>query len=253
MTDAPPPLIAGNWKMNALRGDGLALARDLAVRVRGAGALRCEVLLCPPATLLAEVGAVLKKSPVRLGAQDCHAAPGGAHTGDISAEMLADAGCSHVILGHSERRQGHGESNVEVRAKVQAAHRAGLVAIVCVGETAAQRGAGRTLDAVGRQLRSSVPDGARAEDTVIAYEPVWAIGSGRTPKRAEVAEVHGHIRAALDRRLGAAAVGLRVLYGGSVTAASARALLGVRHVDGALVGGASLEAGGFWRIIESSL
>ena len=250
MTNAPRPLIAGNWKMNALSADGLALARDLAARAQGAGALGCEVLLCPPATLLAEVGAALKESPVKLGAQDCHAAPGGAHTGDISAEMLADAGCSHVILGHSERRGQHGESDDEVRAKVRAAHRAGLVAIVCVGETAAERGAGRTLEVVARQLAGSLPDGAGAENTVIAYEPVWAIGSGRTPSGSEVAEVHGQIRMALERRFETAA-GFRLLYGGSVMPANAEALLRVANVDGALVGGASLDAGGFWRIVQS--
>ena len=251
MTDPPRPLVAGNWKMNALRADGLALVRDLVARVAGAGTLSCDVLVCPPATMLSEIGTALKDSAVLLGAQNCHAAAGGAHTGDISAEMLADAGCAYVIVGHSERRTEHGESDSGVRAKAEAAHRAGLTAIVCIGETDAQRNAGETLGVVTRQLAGSLPEGARPSNTVIAYEPVWAIGSGRTPTGEEVAELHAHVRAALGRRLGAAAAGLRILYGGSVTAANAVELLRAENVDGALGGGASLEAEDFWRIIQS--
>lgn len=250
MTDAPRPLVAGNWKMNALRAEGLALARDLAARVSAAAELACEVLVCPPATMLAEIGAALKDSVILLGAQDCHASAGGAHTGDISAEMLADAGCAFVIVGHSERRTNHGETDVAVRAKAEAAHRAGLAAIICIGETDAERDAGETLEVVTRQLAGSLPEGVSAGNTVIAYEPVWAIGSGRTPTREEVAEVHAHIRAALGRGLGTAAAGLRILYGGSVNPANAAELLSVENVDGALVGTASLEAEDFWRIIQ---
>ncbi len=253
MTDRPRPLVAGNWKMNQMRAQGVALALDLAARARAAGTLRCEVLVCPPATLLGDVGAALAEGPVLLGAQDCHAEPSGAHTGDLSAEMLADAGCRYVIVGHSERRADHGESDALVRAKAEAAHRAGLTAIVCVGESGAEREAGRALEVVGRQLAGSLPEGAGADDTVVAYEPVWAVDSGRTPTPAEIAEVHGHIRATLAERLGAAAAQrLRILYGGSVNAANAGELLAAADVDGALVGGASLRAEDFWGIVEST-
>ena len=253
MTDAPRPLVVGNWKMNPRRVEGLALARDLAARVGSASELACEVLVCPPATLLSEVGAVLKGSLVRLGAQDCHASAGGAHTGDISAGMLAELGCGYVIVGHSERRTDHGETDAVVRAKAAAAHRAGLIAIVCIGETERERDAGETLGIVARQLADSLPEGADADNTVIAYEPVWAIGSGRTPTGEEIAEIHAHTLAKLAQRLGAAAAGFRLLYGGSVTPANAAELLSLKNVDGALVGGASLEAEDFWRIIQSSV
>ncbi len=244
MTHTPRPLVAGNWKMNALRGDAVALARALLARLGEGDAPRCEVLLCPPATALVEVAAALKGSGLVLGAQDCHAEASGAHTGDLSAEMLADCGCRYVIVGHSERRHGHGEGDAEVCAKAAAAHRAGLSAIVCVGESEAQRRAGAALEVVAGQLEGSLPEGAGAADTVLAYEPLWAIGSGRTPSAAEVALVHAHLR----ERLGA---GVRILYGGSVTPANARELLAVENVDGALVGGASLEPEDFRRIIES--
>ncbi|MGE0747821.1 MAG: triose-phosphate isomerase, partial [Rhodospirillales bacterium] len=180
----PRQLIAGNWKMNGFRADGTALARTVAARATAAGRLGCDILVCPPATLLTEVGAAIAGSPVALGAQDCHAAAHGAHTGDIGAPMLADAGCRYVIVGHSERRANHGEDDAAVQAKAKAVHAAGLVAVVCIGETLAQRDAGATIDVVGRQLSGSVPDGARPADTVIAYEPVWAIGTGRTPTEA---------------------------------------------------------------------
>jgi triosephosphate isomerase len=199
-------LIAGNWKMNGLREEGLTLAREVAHRAvaasRAAGRhLACDLLVCPPATLLFLLAEELTGSPVLLGAQDCHAKEKGAHTGDISAPMLKDAGCRFVILGHSERRTDHGETDALIRAKAEAARRAGLVPIICVGETEAERDAGKTLEVVGRQIAGSVPDGLGAETLVIAYEPVWAIGTGRTPTTADVAEVHAHIRKRLAERV----------------------------------------------------
>ena len=186
-----------------------------------------------------------------VGGQDCHPKPLGAHTGDISAAMLADAGASHVILGHSERRADHGEADALVRQKAEAAWAAGLVAVICVGETEAQRDAGTTLAVVGSQVAGSVPDGATAANTVIAYEPVWAIGTGRTPTLAEIAEVHGFLRAELTRRFGAEAAGMRLLYGGSVKPSNAVEIFAVPHVDGALVGGASLKAADFGAIVAA--
>jgi triosephosphate isomerase len=241
--------------MNMLHEDGLTLARELAHRAIAASRppaehLACELLICPPATLLAILGEAIAGSSIRLGGQDCHAAAKGAHTGEISAEMLKDAGCSHVIVGHSERRSDHGESDVVVRAKAQAARRAGLVAIVCVGESEAERIAGKALDVVARQLAGSIPPGLGAADLVVAYEPVWAIGTGRTPTLQDVGEMHGHIRRRLvDSIADAAAV--RILYGGSVKPSNAGELLAVADVDGALVGGASLVAGDFWAIARS--
>jgi len=243
-------LIAGNWKMNGLRSDGLALASDLAQRVQRDGR-GCDLLVCPPATLLLAVAEALAGSSIAVGGQDCHAEPFGAHTGDISAPMLKDAGCSHVILGHSERRTDHHESDALIRAKVNAAREAGLIAILCVGETAPQRDAGRTLEVVSRQLAGSLPDGMKAAQLVIAYEPVWAIGTGRTPTAADIAAVHGHIRAQLQRRV-ADAASVRLLYGGSVKPENARELLHVADVDGALVGGASLKAADFWAIARAA-
>ena len=244
------PLAAGNWKMNGLRAQGLDLARDLASRA-AAAAPACEVVLCPPATLLTEIGAPVDGTPIRLGAQDCHADPGGAHTGDVSAEMLADAGCAYVIVGHSERRADHGEPDARVRAKAAAVHRAGLVAIVCLGESQAERDAGQALAVVEHQLAGSLPDGSRADNTVIAYEPVWAIGSGRTPSEREVEEVHRHLRARLTAHLGGEGGTVRILYGGSVNAENAAGLMAIEDVDGALVGGASLDAETFWPIVEA--
>ena len=229
--------------MNGLRARGLDLARDLAARA-AAAAPGCEVLLCPPATLLAEIGAAIDGTPLRLGAQDCHADAGGAHTGDVSAEMLADAGCATVIVGHSERRADHGETDAQVRAKTAAVHRAGLSAIVCVGESAAERDAGQAFAVVEGQARGSLPQGATAANTVLAYEPVWAIGTGRTPSAADVAAVHAHLRTVTGGDL-------RVLYGGSVKAGNAAELMSVEGVDGALVGGASLDAESFWAIVTA--
>jgi triosephosphate isomerase len=216
------------------------IARRAAERASGGP----ELLVCPPATLIGLVAEALVGSPVALGAQDCHADDAGAHTGDVSAPMLADLGCRYAIVGHSERRADHGESSATVRAKAAAAQRAGLTAIVCVGETWAEREADRTVAAVASQLAESVPEGAAAGNLVIAYEPVWAIGSGRTPTAGQVAEVHALIRRELAERAGNAAE-VRILYGGSVKPANARELLAVPNVDGALVGGASLKAGDF--------
>ncbi|HXQ50969.1 MAG TPA: triose-phosphate isomerase [Stellaceae bacterium] len=242
-------LCAGNWKMNGLRRDAVALASALAVRAK-AEPVACDLLVCPPATALAWVADALAGSGIVLGGQDCHAAEKGAHTGDVSAAMLKDAGCGVVILGHSERRAGHGESDAEVRAKCEAAGRAGLGVILCIGETLAERDAGRTLAVVSRQLEFSLPDGFGAPDLAIAYEPVWAIGTGRTPTVAQVEEVHTHIRATLAARLGDAG-SVRVLYGGSVKPDNAGALMAAANVDGALVGGASLVAADFWAIARA--
>jgi triosephosphate isomerase len=246
---ARQPLIAGNWKMNGFRADGIALARAVSA---GAGGLSCGFVVCPPATLLTSVAEALAGSGVGLGGQDCHANSKGAHTGDISAAMLADAGCSHVIVGHSERRTDHGEGDAAVNAKAQAAQAAGLTAIVCVGESGADRDAGRTLDVVGGQVAGSLPAGATAANTVLAYEPVWAIGTGRTPTPVQIQEVHGHIRTVVAGCLGqAAADAMRILYGGSVKPDNAAEILGLGDVDGALVGGASLAAGDFLAIGKS--
>jgi triosephosphate isomerase len=213
----------------------------------------CEMLLCPPATLLSRMADIAARSALMIGGQDCHAKAAGAHTGDISAQMLKDAGATHVILGHSERRADHGETDSAVRAKTVAAQAAGLTAIVCVGETDAQRDAGETLAVIGAQLDGSLPPSLTSapDGLVIAYEPVWAIGTGRTPTVEEVGEVHSFIRDALVKRYGEAANGLRLLYGGSVKAANAAAIFAVPHVNGALVGGASLKASDFGPIIAA--
>lgn len=240
-------LIAGNWKMNGRRDGATALAGDLVNRAKAAKDLRCDLLVCPPAPLLLPVGAALVGSPVALGGQDCHADKDGAHTGDVSAAMLADAGCRYVIVGHSERRTDHGETDATVKSKAAAAHGAGLIAVVCVGETLAQRDGGETLAVVERQILGSLPDGATPDNTVVAYEPVWAIGTGRTPTPEDVAAVHGHLRRVLGGKV-QGADRLRLLYGGSVKPDNARTLLAVPDVDGALVGGASLKAADFWEI-----
>ncbi|HYD64691.1 triose-phosphate isomerase [Azospirillum sp.] len=243
-------LIAGNWKMNGLKADGLALASDLAGRVKGAGAVPFDMLVCPPFPLLFPVGDAVKGSGVALGAQDCHAKQKGAHTGDVSPVMLKDAGCAYVILGHSERRADHGESDAVVNAKTVAAHKEGLIAIVCVGETEAQRDAGTQTDVVGSQLAGSLPEGTTAENTVVAYEPVWAIGTGKTATPDDVAAMHAFIRGELAKRFPDADK-MRVLYGGSVKPSNAAELMATENVDGALVGGASLVADDFWAIATS--
>ncbi|MBV9632128.1 MAG: triose-phosphate isomerase [Xanthobacteraceae bacterium] len=237
------PLVAGNWKMNGLAASISELDRIIA----GGRALtnKLELLVCPPATLVPAFAARARDSGVRIGGQDCHWEDSGAFTGDISAPMLADAGARAVIVGHSERRLGHQESDEQVRSKAQAAWRAGLTAIVCIGETEFERHAGATLSRLERQLGESVPDGAKADNLVIAYEPVWAIGTGRTPTPADVAEVHGFIRKRLHIRFGSEGHAVRILYGGSVKPSNCAEILTVDNVGGALVGGASLKAEDF--------
>jgi len=239
------PLVAGNWKMNGLRSSAAEFTRI----VEGAQKLTAvDLMICPPATLLVLLAAAAKGTSVLIGAQDCHAEPSGPFTGDLSAEMLKDAGASAVIVGHSERRSYHKETDADVRAKALAARRAGLCAIVCVGETRAEREDGRALAVVGTQLDGSVPDGATVENLVVAYEPVWAIGSGLTPTPTDVADMHAFIRQRLGSRLGEEGQGIRILYGGSVKPSNAKELLHVANVDGALVGGASLKADEFLAI-----
>jgi triosephosphate isomerase len=239
------PLVAGNWKMNGLQ-DSL---RELSAIIEGARELRgIDLMVCPPATLLLTFAEAARNSPLSIGAQDCHSEPKGAFTGDLSAEMLKDAGATAVIVGHSERRIHHQETDAQVRAKAVAARRAGLLAIVCVGETKAERQGGAAEEVVRRQIDGSVPDGATAETVVIAYEPVWAIGTGLTPKPAEVAQMHGFVRARLAARFSLQSERMRILYGGSANPSNARELMSAADVDGALVGGASLWAGDFLAI-----
>ena len=237
------PLIAGNWKMNGVR----ASLAELGQMAAGVGDVwrRADLLICPPATLVMSAAVVALGTRIVIGAQDCHPKASGAHTGDISAEMLADLGATAVIVGHSERRTDHGETDALVRQKAEAALRAGLIAIVCVGETQAERDTGKALDVVGRQLAGSLPDGVTAASLVVAYEPVWAIGTGRTPTVADVLEVHGFIRNQLKQRFNGEGAAVRILYGGSVKPSNAAELLSVPDVNGALVGGASLKAADF--------
>ncbi len=242
------PLVAGNWKMNGSR-DSLAEIEGVKA---GLGEDNVDVAICPPATIISRASVMASASRMMIGGQDCHPKASGAHTGDIAAEMLADAGAQLVIVGHSERRADHGETDATVRAKAEAARRAGLTAIICVGETLAQRQAGETLAVVGTQLAGSVPDGATAANTVIAYEPVWAIGTGLTPSTADIAEVHTHIRDALTERLGETGAAIRILYGGSVKPDNAVEIFRVDGVNGALVGGASLKAKDFLAIIAAA-
>ena len=243
------PLVAGNWKMNGLSGSNGEFEKIVGGAARLTG--RADLMVCPPFTLIARFASAA--GAVAVGGQDCHPQPSGAHTGDIATEMLADAGARAVIVGHSERRADHHESDALVRAKALAAWRAGLTAIVCVGETRAQREAGETLRVVGGQLAGSLPEGATGANLVVAYEPVWAIGTGLTPTPADVAEVHGFIRRTLSERFGAGGAKIRILYGGSVKPSNARELLGVADVNGALVGGASLKADDFLAIAAAYL
>ncbi|MGE0563866.1 MAG: triose-phosphate isomerase [Pseudolabrys sp.] len=237
------PLVAGNWKMNGLRASSAELGKIIA----GASAVsgKTDLMICPPATLISDFAHAAKGSPVSIGGQDCHAQAAGAFTGDVAAEMLKDAGASAVIVGHSERRTLHKETDADVNAKAIAAWRAGLVAIVCIGETREEREAGRALAVVGSQLKGSLPDGCTARTLVVAYEPVWAIGTGLTPTTADVAQIHASIRKALIARFANEGDGIRILYGGSVKPSNARELLSVADVNGALVGGASLKADDF--------
>lgn len=254
MTDAGAkirPLVAGNWKMNGLKA---AAGEIEALRTAFSGPLAgiaADVMIAPPATLIGELGGAAAGSPIQLAGQDCHPKASGAHTGDVSAEMLKDAGASAVIVGHSERRADHGEIDPVVRAKAEAAHRAGMTAIICIGETRAEREAGHTLTVVGDQLAGSLPDGATADNTVVAYEPVWAIGTGLTPTADDVAEVHAAIRRDLVERFGRHGEAIRILYGGSVKPDNAKLLMSVANVNGALVGGASLKAQDFIAIIRA--
>ncbi|MGB8400220.1 triose-phosphate isomerase [Bradyrhizobium sp.] len=246
MTDAIRPLIAGNWKMNGLKS---AMAEfDAMLAGTAALAAKADLLVCPPATLLAAFADKARGSKLEVGAQDCHPGASGAHTGDLAAEMLADAGASAIIVGHSERRADHAESDALVRQKAEAAWRAGLTAIVCIGETREQRDAGQTLDICGGQLRGSLPEAATAANLVIAYEPVWAIGTGLTPTAQDVEQVHRFIRGFLTGRFKAEGGAIRILYGGSVKPSNARELMAVANVNGALVGGASLKAADFLAI-----
>lgn len=251
MTQSLRPLIAGNWKMHGTNAFATELAGSLADKVSGAGNNGVDMLLCPPAPLLGAVRSALGESAIALGGQDCHAEEQGAHTGDISAAMLRDAGCAYVIVGHSERRADHNEDDAAVRAKASAAQASGLVPVICIGETLAEREAGRAVDVVTGQLRSSVPEGSSAATIVVAYEPVWAIGTGRTPTLEDIAEVHDAIRAALKDVSGDFGGG-RILYGGSVKPENAADILAVSNVNGALVGGASLKSDDFWAIAEAA-
>jgi triosephosphate isomerase (TIM) len=246
MTDAIRPLIAGNWKMNGLKS---AMA-EFDAMLEGAAALagKADLLVCPPATLIAAFVDRARGSKLNIGAQDCHPKASGAHTGDLAAEMLADAGARAIIVGHSERRADHGENDALVRQKAEATWRAGLTAIVCIGETRAQRDAGKALDICGGQLKGSLSHAATAANLVVAYEPVWAIGTGLTPTVADVEQVHRFIRGFLIDRFKAEGGKIRILYGGSVKPSNARELMAVANVDGALVGGASLKAADFLAI-----
>jgi triosephosphate isomerase len=247
-SEGPRALVAGNWKMNG----SVAMLKEprlLAAMLKDVK-LKADVMVCPPAVLLRRVKSILKGSKIKMGGQDCHWAASGAHTGDVSAEMLKEAGCSAAIVGHSERRSNHGETDAMVQSKAKACHRAGLSAIICIGETLEERKAGSTLAVVTRQLKGSLPEGSLAANTVIAYEPVWAIGTGLTPTTAEVAEVHALIRAELGGLMGGEGAQTRILYGGSVKPSNAAELMGQPNVNGALVGGASLKAADFLGIIK---
>ncbi|TYO65711.1 triose-phosphate isomerase [Bradyrhizobium hipponense] len=246
MTDAIRPLIAGNWKMNGLK----ASTAEFDAMLNGAAGVagRADLLVCPPVTLIAAFADRARGKAVVVGAQDCHPKASGAHTGDIAAEMLVDAGASAIIVGHSERRADHGEGDALVKQKAEAARRAGATAIVCIGETQTQRDAGQTLDILRGQLDGSLPDGSTAANLVVAYEPVWAIGTGLTPTAKDVEQIHGFIREFLTASFEADGARMRILYGGSVKPSNAAELMAVKNVNGALVGGASLKAADFLAI-----
>ncbi|MDB5542814.1 MAG: Triosephosphate isomerase [Devosia sp.] len=250
MTAQITPLIAGNWKMNGTTAS-LGEVQKLAGLLTQGGGPRCTVVICPPATLLERLNELAASSGIVTGGQDCHPAPSGAHTGDISAQMLADAGAQYVIVGHSERRTDHHETDDLVQLKALAVHSAGLVPIICVGETEDQRDAGDALSVVAAQLAGSLPDDWTGHEIVIAYEPVWAIGTGRTPTPAEIAEMHDAIRADLETRFGERGAATRILYGGSMKPSNASQILRIGNVNGGLVGGASLLANDFHAIISA--
>ena len=241
-------LAAGNWKMNGLTSS----LSEVEALVTTFATEQIDILLCPPATLLTRMSDMIGTAPIATGGQSCHAAESGAHTGEISASMLVDTGASYVILGHSERRTDFSETNDDVRAKAVTAQGAGLKTVICIGETLGQREAQTTLDILGGQMSGSIPDGSNGENLVVAYEPVWAIGTGLTPTLDQIGEVHDFMRARLERRFGEG-VGrsVRLLYGGSVKPSNASDIFAVSNVDGALVGGASLKASDFGPIIEA--
>jgi triosephosphate isomerase len=244
-------LIAGNWKMNGMSFDGIALAKGVANKIKAAGDTSFDMLICPPYTLIGSVAAALSGSPLSVGAQDCHTEENGPHTGDISASMLKDIGCSFVIVGHSERRSKYGENDAKVLSKAKIANSVGLNTVICIGETETERDSSETINVVKAQILGSVPDSATAKNTVVAYEPVWAIGTGRTPTNDEVQKVHAVIRSQLALKLGAdTANSIRLLYGGSMNPENAKELLSLPDVDGGLIGGASLRVNDFWAIGE---
>ena len=252
MANAPLPLIAGNWKMNATHAEAIGLVEDLASRLDMLDApLPIDITVCPPSIWIPELAAFLASTPVHIGGQDLSPLTNGAHTGDLSAELLQNAGCACCIVGHSERRRDHGEDNALVLAKATAIHRTRMTAIVCVGETDAERDAGKTLEVVTRQLEGSIPASGTSRNLVVAYEPVWAIGTGRTPTSDEIAEVHAHIREQLYQRFDYDGFSIRVIYGGSVSPKNAAEILRVPNVNGALVGGASLKGESFWEILQA--
>jgi triosephosphate isomerase (TIM) len=244
-------LIVGNWKMNGLTADSQERAAKLASSMKGHKSLPFHMVLCPPATQISTVAAALKGSAIKWGGQDCHAEASGAFTGDVSAAMLKDLGCSYVIVGHSERRQLHQETSAMVAAKAKAAHAAGLIAIICVGETDAERTAGKADKIVTEQLKESIPDTATMENTVIAYEPVWAIGTGKVASQDDIKHMHALIRTKVNEKVKNSAW-LPLLYGGSVKGGNAGEILHLANVDGVLVGGASLKAEEFWSIAQAS-
>ncbi len=245
------PLIAGNWKMNGLRNAAKELRR-MAAQCAKSPKPKADVLVCPPVQLIWPLRETVKGSPIRLGAQDCHPKASGAHTGDVSAEMMADVGARAVIVGHSERRTDHGETSGLVRQKAEAVHGAGLTAIICLGETEAERDAGRTIRVIGKQLQDSVPADSKPQNTIIAYEPVWAIGTGRTPTLKDIEKAHKALRTRLVKRFGADGEKFRLLYGGSVKPGNATEILAIDNVNGALVGGASLKAADFIPIVQAA-
>lgn len=250
----PRMIIAGNWKMNGLKSDlaqAKSLVRYLSRSHRSASASSAEVVICPPATLISALSEVFAGSVAKTGGQDCHPKESGAHTGDISAEMIKNAGGRYVIVGHSERRSDHAESDKLVRAKAEAGHRAGLVSIICLGESLKDRKQGKTLSVIGRQLKKSLPAMATAKNTILAYEPIWAIGTGLTPTLKEIEQAHNHLRRGLLRILGPDGAKLRILYGGSVKPDNAAEILAIHNVNGALVGGASMKATDFSKIIDA--
>ncbi len=236
--------------MNGLYADSLLEIENLMDKATAVGTLACNILICPPAIFVRELAAVSANSAVNIGGQDCHSNAKGAHTGDLSSEMLADSGATYCIVGHSERRTDHLETDATINGKATAALRAGMIAIICVGETLAERESGKTLDIISSQLAGSIPEGCDSSNTVIAYEPVWAIGTGKTPTAADIKEVHAHIRRELEGKISDSYM-TRILYGGSVKGSNANELMGIENVDGALVGGASLKTEDFWPIVST--